>query len=35
MTVVQDDRQSSKKNVVYIRLYLLMMGLDTPETYRG
>jgi hypothetical protein len=34
----QDNRQSSKiviYIVVYIRLYLLMMDLDTPETCRG
>ena len=35
----QDNRQSSKKIMVpiavYILLYLLMMGLDTPETCRG
>ena len=35
LSVVLDNRQSSKKNVVYIRLYLLMMGLDTPKTYTG
>jgi hypothetical protein len=33
------NQQSSKKNnkpvAVYIQLYLLMIGLDTPETYRG
>jgi len=36
----QDNRQSSKKNsncqlFVHIRLYLLMIGLDTTETCRG
>ena len=33
-----DNRQSSKNKepiVVYIRLHLLMMSLETPETCRG
>jgi hypothetical protein len=33
----QDNRQSSKKNnkaiIVYLRLYLLMTDLGTPETF--
>jgi len=33
---LQDNRQSSTvTTVVYIRLYLLMIGLDTPETCTG
>ena len=29
------QQQQRVPTVVYIRLYLLMMGLDTPETCRG